>query len=190
MIASTHPPPTANADDDPVRTALAVRETVERLERQARALVMRCPRPRPEVEVVLQSTAVRALSIGETYDAGKGSVGAWLAGILPKVVQEESRRSRRQPAQLSDDSDWWESRVPRRPSPEYDPAEIRFVIERHLPKLDARDRAIVKMRDLEERGYDDIARRLGVTPVYARKLHSRAIAELIRIAAGEKGVRS
>jgi RNA polymerase sigma-70 factor, ECF subfamily len=183
MSATTHPPQTAPADD-PVTAALSAAETVENLRRQARVLLNKAVRPRPDVEDVVQNTVARALRLRDRYDPAKGTVGGWLHGILVWVVKEDVRKTHGLPAQPPDDSGWWD-RVPTRYSPEVDLADVRFLIERYVGKLSAASQAVVRMRHFDEREYPAIAAALNVTQVSARTLYSRAVIELKQLAAKE-----
>lgn len=175
-LPSTPAPPA----DDPVRAAVAQPQTLDNLRRQAQALMSRRPRPRPDADDVASATVERALKVAANFDPARCSVGGWLHGLLANVAREKVREFARHPHQPPA----WEP--PARPATDLDLAEHRFMIERFLSKLDPVGQAAVKMRYLEEREYPDIAAALGVSPVNARMLVSRAITKM-KAFAGKEG---
>lgn len=180
MTTTALPPTLARPDGDPVRAAIQQPQTLDNLLRQAHALMNKRPRPRPEAEDLVGSTVERALRIAADYDPARASVGGWLHGLLVNVAREKVREF----AKHSHQPAAWEP--PARPATDLDIAEHRFMIERFMSKLDKVGQAAVKMRYLEEREYPDIARQLGVSPVNARMLVSRALNKM-KAFAGKEG---
>jgi RNA polymerase sigma factor (sigma-70 family) len=192
MSATTHPPPHVAPADDPLTAALSDPATEEKLRRHARAVAIKNPFLRLEVDDIVQATRLRVLELRDRFDPDRcrGDVGGWLYRILERVAHEEVRRARKLPALEPADRTLWEAIAPAHPAPGDDPADRRFLAERFLAKLRPDDRAIIKMKLFEDRDFLEIAARTSLTYVNVRARYYRAINELKAHAAPDKEDRS
>jgi RNA polymerase sigma-70 factor (ECF subfamily) len=106
----------------------------------------------------------------------------WLSGVAANVLREMHRERARRPAQQPDNPAAWERAAVAR---EEDRAgdDARLLADQYVNQLPAEFREAVSLRYLNELGYREVAARLNVTAVCARKRVSRGL-ELLRGLAG------
>lgn len=101
MSATTHPPPTAPPEDDPVVIALGDPATRRELLARAMSHLNRWLRDKPrgfreqEAEDIVNEVQKRAWAIRANYNPERGNVRAWLAGFVPRVLAEYCRKLRK-----------------------------------------------------------------------------------------------
>lgn len=187
-MARTVKPPTADPPKDTVRVALASIKLQKRLLGLALAFFLRrVPhRPLDEQKVAateaLHEVCVRALQKCAKYDP-QWDVGAWLYGIMNKVLREAVRaRRNHSPPQLPDQNAW--NRL--QSDLGLDTAELvrtRLDANSYLAKLEPEHQEMMRLRYYEDLRFDEIGVRLRISAGNARIRHYRAIAALKEIAA-------
>lgn len=107
-----------------------------------------------------------------------GSFRAWIFAVLRTAVKDSWRKRRRQlpSAFLREDT-------PQEEPNSSDPyLDLILAVREAIAALPEMTRRVIQLRDLEgERGYEDIASELGITPGAARVRHSRAMAQLAEL---------
>jgi RNA polymerase sigma-70 factor (ECF subfamily) len=177
---------------DPVRAALDDAEVREGLRQHAQAVLGRWLSGRPlivrdeAVAEAVQETQLRSLQKFQTYTPQTGSVRAWLHGILNIVLLETTRKLRGQPCQLpANKADCENLAAPDLPAEEV--VLDRLAAEECLARLTAEQRELLRLRLIENLSHDEIAVRLGISPVNARVRLSRALTAARAIAGATPG---
>jgi RNA polymerase sigma factor (sigma-70 family) len=177
------PAATAKSDappGDPVRAALEDPNVRVDLARHACATIGRWPREARAdtrealVEVALQETYTKALQARHSFDETKGTVSAWLHGVLNNALRELSRRDGRHIGHPPIDSDGWEKVEAALAGP-VDEVAARHDVAVLLSQLPDADSTILRWRYLEDLPSEEIANRLGISVGNARVRLSRAL---------------
>jgi RNA polymerase sigma-70 factor (ECF subfamily) len=119
-------------------------------------------------------------------DQAGGSAFPWLLGIATNVLRDSLRRRRiedRARARLG-------LPLEVEPDPEYERVDQRLSLPdaaaRALAELPESDRAVLDLRIVQERPYDEIAQRLRISPAAARLRVSRALRRLNLALGGQR----
>jgi len=111
-------------------------------------------------------------------DPGNGSALPWLYGIAANLLADAARRDRIEtrarerlglPLNLAHEDGYTE--VEQRLSP-------RRGLAQHVDRLSAREREVLELRVVQELPYDEVAKRLSISPAAARIRASRALRRL------------
>lgn len=170
-------PTTAAPPDDPVRAALADPATGPALMAQAMSRLNRwladLPRSRREQEAreVVDLTTARAWEVRATFDPAVGGAGAWLHGVLVRVLSEHCRKLRKLPAQPPADLDGRAAR------PDFGTDPGSDVIAR-LDRLRPDERALVEWAVFDDLSHRQIADRLKIREGTARVRLHRVLTKL------------
>ncbi len=162
------------SDHELVRAALggserAFRALLERYQRGVLSLVSRILLNREDAEDVAQEAFVKAFTRLDTYDPAY-KFSNWLFKIAHNAALDALRRRGGEPTAAArgpdaDDEDAW-ARLPdtRTPAPDQaaEAAEFREHVERALARLRPEFRAVIVLRHIEGRTYEDIAQILGL----------------------------
>jgi RNA polymerase sigma-70 factor (ECF subfamily) len=167
---------------DPVQAALDDPDVRRGLLDHARALLARWLASRPvavreeaALEAV-QDSGLRALQKRHEYDSTIGPIRGWLHGIMAKVLFEIARSLGRQPAQSPEDSAAWERLAADLRPQAVEAVPDRLAVSEYLARLPVEHRRILELRFLDGLSHNEIATRLGISPVNARVRLSRALA--------------
>jgi RNA polymerase sigma-70 factor (ECF subfamily) len=134
----------------------------------------------------VQDAQLRALQKRHDYDPAVGSVRGWLHGIMNNVLSETARSLGRQPAQAPEDSAAWEQHAADR-GPPSEGDQDRLAATEYLARLPAEQQQIVRLRYYDGLSHDEIATRLGISPVNARVRLCRALSVLKALAGVRPG---
>jgi RNA polymerase sigma-70 factor (ECF subfamily) len=183
------------SDQDLVRAALggseqAFRALVERYQRGVFSLVTRLLMNRQDAEDVAQEAFVKAFTRLDTYDPGY-KFSNWLFKIAHNTALDTLRKRAAEPRVVeSETTDPSEpvrdqlSMLPdtrtRAPDEEAAMAELRANIDRALARMRPEYRAVVVLRHLEGRDYEDMAEILGLPLGTVKTFLFRARRELAR----------
>jgi len=156
-------------DYDLVRAALggserAFRTLVERYQRAVLSLVTRILLNREDAEDVAQEAFVKAFTKLDTFDPAY-KFSNWLFKIAHNTALDALRKRGTSPASIDpgggteDEWVWTQIADPRAPAPDEAAAmaEFRADVERALGRLRPEFRAVIVLRHLEGRAYEDIA---------------------------------
>ena len=114
-------------------------------------------RTRSDAEDVTQATFVSAWKGRETYDAGFGSIKAWLIGIARRRVVDQIRVNERQ--RLAEDA---VQDLDEQPAPGVDRVVDRVVIADALNRLPDPQRDVLKLAFFDDLTHTQIAARTGL----------------------------
>lgn len=176
--SATNPPlphaPLAPSDHDLVRSALsgserAFRTLVERYQRGVLSLVSRIVLNREDAEDVAQEAFVKAFTRLDTFDPAY-KFSNWLFKIAHNTALDALRKRKSNPAAVEtateeeEEALWSRAAEPLAPAPDdaAATAEFRGDVERALERLRPEYRAVVVLRHVEGRAYEDIAEILGL----------------------------
>lgn len=183
-MSSALSPPTGTPADGPVGRAATDPGVVAELTSHAAARLLA---RRPElVADAVQETLKRAVARTADYDPRRGTPAGWLHGILNRVLAEQARAARRQPAQPAADPATWAALAARLDS---DADEVRRELGDLLAGLEPDHREIVTLHHLDELSHADIAAKLGISPAASRTRLARAMNALRGLAARKEGGR-
>jgi RNA polymerase sigma-70 factor (ECF subfamily) len=176
-VTQSHAAPPA----DPVQAALDDPDVRSGLLDHARAILGRWLASRPAavreeaVADAVQETQLRALQKRQEYDSSLGRIQAWLHGIVDKVLLEIARSLCRQPAQALADSAAWERLAADLAPHAAEAVPDRLTAAEYLTRLPTEYRQMLQLRFYEDLSYEEIAARLGISPVNARVRLCRAL---------------
>lgn len=159
----------------------AFEQVVRQEARRLYALCYRLTGNAPEAEDLCQEAFSRALRAFHHFE-GRSQVGTWLYRIALNAWKNRlrSRRLRTFVSFFSLSSDGEEPREldvvgpDRAPEAELESVERSRLVQEALLKLDADDRAIVVLRDLDDKSYDDISKFLDIPVGTVKSRLSRA----------------
>ena len=166
------------------RDDLALEQVVQGLRPEMLRMASRHVRSVDDAEDVVQDTWIAALSAIDRFE-GRASLRTWLLRILANRARTASRhRSRVVPwSDMSPPSgEAWEpsSTLPSLHTPPPDPEadlvgrDLQARIEDAMPQLTARQRWMVRLRDLQGWSPPEVSRVMGVSPGNQRVLLHRA----------------
>jgi RNA polymerase sigma-70 factor (ECF subfamily) len=124
-----------------------------------------------EAADLAQDTLMRAFRSLASFDA-KQRFGAWLFGIAAHVCRDCLRRRRRRLEHTSEAVE--DAAAPVREGEGAAAAEERSRVRDAVRKLPIKYREVIVLHYLEEMGYDQVARSLGITAAAARRRALRA----------------
>lgn len=192
-MSSALSPPTGAPPDDPVRRVANDPQVLADLRAHAgaRLLVLLSDRSagtrRDFVAEVVQIALERALARACEYSPDRGTPAGWLHGFLSRVLSEQCRIARKQPAQPAADPASWDALAARLDSAASD--EARRELGELLADLTPDHRQIITLHHLDEMSHADIAAHLGISPAASRTRLARAMIELRDLAARKEGGR-
>lgn len=175
MPTGTRSPP--GCPEHPVRAALDDAEVRAGLLRHAAArlglwLSDRPARSRMDAaEEAVQEGMNRALARSASFDPAQSTAAAWLHGVLERVLHEQCRAIRKQPAQPAADPAAWNGLEARLAG---EPAALAEL----LAVLPDDQRRLVTMFHLDEKSHEEIAAELGISVGNSRVRLARALAAL------------
>lgn len=134
--------------------------------------------PGPETEDVISTVFLQALANIDSYDSGRGTVGAWLFGITRNIVNRQYRVPR--PVVLFEDAD---HRVEEDPTPEERAVQQESVerLRTAIAHLTVEQQEALALRYLGELSFADAAQALGRSEGATKMLVRRGIDALRRI---------
>lgn len=167
--------------------------TIRALEPFLQRLALRAVRDAAVARDLVQTTFLSLLEPTTTFDAERGAVRSYLAGVLMRKVADHFRRQRREAVGAEDETlaDSLDERVAHDPSRAMHPMDRRramAVVERCLAALPDQQRLAVLACDVEQMDRDEAARTLGITEGNLRVLLHRARHQL-RKALEDAGMR-
>jgi RNA polymerase sigma-70 factor (ECF subfamily) len=161
---------------DPDAFAELYTRHVQRVHRVVRSRVPRAL----EVDIVAETFAQAALSLGRYRDPGDGSAAPWLCGIAINVLRRAYKRQRIEarartrlgiPVQAAElDVDAIAARI--------DAQAMAEILRSALNDLPEGQQRAIELRVVRDLDYDDVARELGTTVVAARIRVMRALKSL------------
>jgi RNA polymerase sigma-70 factor (ECF subfamily) len=132
---------------------------------------------------IVQATFLSLIEPTSTYDASRGVVRSYLAGVLMRKVADHFRRQRRErvTADLDETTDSLDERLafdPSRAMHPIDRSRAMSVIDQALARLPYQQRLVVLACDVEQMDRAEAASSLGITEGNLRVLLHRARHEL------------
>jgi RNA polymerase sigma-70 factor (ECF subfamily) len=185
--------PTSAPPDDPVRRAAADPKVRAELTVHAAARILvqladrRAGAPAELVEDAVQEALQRAIARASQYSPERGTPAGWLHGFLNRVLLEQCRIARKQPAQPAADLAAWDVLAPWFDSGASEAA--RQELGALLVELVPENREIITLHHLHEMSHSDIAARLEISPAASRTRLARAMIALRELAARKEGGR-
>jgi RNA polymerase sigma-70 factor (ECF subfamily) len=133
--------------------------------------------PTPDLrEQIAQEAAARAWEYRRRYDPRKGSLEAWIFGLVRNVAREANRAERRQRSV-------WQRLLTRHEAQRVDTqmADGAERVREALLELSANEQHVLFLRYWQDLPYDEIARRTGLSPANCRQLAKRGVTRLGRL---------
>jgi len=122
------------------------------------------------IDDTINETIRVALEKGATFDPNRGSVAAWLYGIMNNVISEQRRKFHKQPVQLPTDLGGWDSVVAC-----LEVSDHSCELAKLLTALPPDQRKLITWHHLDGLSHEEIAVRLNISAENSRTRLARAM---------------
>jgi RNA polymerase sigma factor (sigma-70 family) len=153
----------------------ALREIYDRHAREVHGFALRCLRAHHDAEDVTQQVFVKAWRNRRSFDAGRGTIGAWLQGITRRQIAD------RLAARTRDAAVTQAAQVVGNSRPEGVPDDVieAVVVADELNRLPPQQRTVVRLAFYDDLTHPQIAKLTGL-PLGTVKSHLRRGLERLR----------
>lgn len=153
----------------------AIGELIARYRDQVFGLCLSRLGQRQDAEDVAQETFLRAVRSLRNWDSNR-DLGPWLLAIAGNRCRTALAARRKRPVMVAETSDWADPRPAEAPG-----APVAEEVRAALSELRPEYRQVFLMYHLEQRGYDEIAERLGCPKGTVKTWVHRARLELLEV---------